>query len=406
MNRVIYISLSSLIVMSDFLRNALSFSLLDKALIIAPLALSFLAYISTRRQYTNFIKGYISIIFIYLIASVAFMYSSFYSFLYELFRLFSYLAFIPLFSILNKSERKDFISCFITISLLFYSINLLIIFLQVLLGPQIVGVFNLNYEMYYTTSKAGRYMGLFSNLPSLSLPLLFMVILSDYMIKNNNEGKIIRKTRWLKYIAIFTIVLSTSKIALLALIIYYLIKYKHRINNTLFVSLLFIFIPVIFFLLSFDPRMINKYDQITFLLNSDELLNEYGSGAIDWRFENIVLSLRIFSENIFGLGLGTWGDFSATFNANPIGYPIVTMSDSATSHHLAEQGIFVALYYMILCYPGFKSSNIHIRYYAFLPIIFFVASMGFSDSIVSLVYSLVLSYLVFEEKSNENTSCQ
>ncbi|WP_206747417.1 hypothetical protein, partial [Vibrio breoganii] len=84
---------------------------------------------------------------------------------------------------------------------------------------------------------------------------------------------------------------------------------------------------------------------------SEELLNEYGSGSIDWRFENILLSLRIFSENVFGLGLGTWGDFSATFNTKLIEYPIVTMSDSATSHQLAEQGVFIVLYYIILIYP-------------------------------------------------------
>ncbi|TKF48136.1 O-antigen ligase family protein, partial [Vibrio sp. F13] len=117
---------------------------------------------------------------------------------------------------------------------------------------------------------------------------------------------------------------------------------------------------------------------------------------IEGRIYFWIHALNIFQNNFFGLGLGTWGDFSSSFN--PYVKSITAYndsSDSALSHYLVEQGLFAILYLFII-YFSLKKSGSKVNSFFIILFILFLTNSGFSQPMFYLGFwiNAILFYTI------------
>ncbi|WP_426207110.1 O-antigen ligase family protein [Providencia sp. PROV272] len=282
------------------------------------------------------------------------------------------------------------------VGIFYFTINLLIMILQLVFGDHFVSLFLMPTEMYDDTQKAGRVMGLYGNLPALSMSALCLFILFDQNIslfKKKHSSKI-------KLIFSLTIIISTSKIALISLGIYYSLKYRKKLITARIFPIIILSIVFIIYLL-YEPRFINKLDQLEYIISLRENLNSAQLGHVDWRFYCYLLAISIVSQNPFGLGLGTWGDFSSTLN-NQITHTYfqVYMSDSAYAHIFVEQGIFSFLYFLIILYPTIVARKKDTYIWPIIALVSFISTMGFSDTSWPAIFAICYGFTIFKKRDN------
>lgn len=385
---------------SDYFRYAFDFSLIDKFIPVFLLLLSFVYAIVNKRSFYVFADKYIYLIVFHILFFVFFMSSDFLASSYEIFKLYIFLTFIPLLSILNNVDFYDAQLCFKRVALFFLGLNLIIIVGQILINPQIVKYLMMPTEIYDDTQKSGRWMGVFGNLPALSFTCLIVYVFNEFTCWVGAYKKILR------LICVLTIILSTSKSAIIILLLLYFVNlfFNDEVKNStgLKISILLFIILVIIILIS-DARFGNKLEQFSYMLSSDVLRYGVDSSYVDWRFLNYVQAINIFIDNPFGMGLATWGDFSSTLNAHIVhSYMQVDMSDSAISHLVVEQGVFVIIYFFMIMYPYLlQRKNLSNRSISNLLTVYYLSlftTMGFSDTTWPIIFSFAYVYLVYKSK--------
>lgn len=398
--KFIFYIISFCVISSDYFRFAFSFPYMDRFALLC--SFSFFIYRIVKNKRINVsVKGYGWIIFIYFL--VCFFVSingesSVASFCYELVKLLGFLFFIPFLSVLTNKEIKLLISVFLRVFFYFSVLNFLIMLSQMVFGDHVVGYLFMPTDMYDNSQKANRAMGLYGNLPALSLSALCCYIFID-----NYSAKVFFINK-LKIVLFLTVMLSTSKIAMIIFVVYESIK---RLNKNILVKI----IPVIIcmccfvYLLSFNQLFQDKLTQIELLYNMKDYISSISSSDVDLRFYCYTLAYIIFSNHPFGLGLGTWGDYSSRLNNDlEHGYQQIYMTDSAFTHIIVEQGIFILLYFFIIWYPIFQNRKSKIKYFAILATISFFTTMGFSDTTWPSIFSFFFATSLYMDKI-KNDKC-
>lgn len=385
MNALIY-TISIFIISSDYFRYAFNFPFLDRIAVLISLTVFFVSISVFKRRITAFFKGYLVIIIFYIsIMTIKSIYqgSSIAAISYEFFKISTFLFFIPIFSVLHRHEAIKALNFFVNVALVYYTLNLVFMILQITISDSIVSLIGMPAEIYQDSQKAGRPMGLFGNLPALALSAVCIYVLVEqfYQDLNANNAKV------LKIILMLTIFLSTSKIAIITMILYYFVK---NIEG----NFIFRMLPVSFFLgvvslyLINNELFLNKIEQLNNLMSLGDSFLLADLSMVDWRFYCYILAVKIFFDNPFGLGLGTWGDFSATLNPNAsYDYLKVYMSDSALSHLLAEQGLLLIIYLVIILYPMLVTKSRCFLYWSLIAFLSFITTMGFSDTTWPTIYA-------------------
>lgn len=391
--------ISTFVITADYFRFAFYLPILDRLAVILSLVFFFVAVIVNKRKIKLNSKGFLPIILFYILTTLFISIVNevpIKAYSYEIFKLLTFLSFFPIFSILNKWEKLKFLKVFCKVACVFIALNMLIMLFQILAGDAIVSIFGMPSEIYNDSQKSGRPMGLYGNLPALSISALCVYILIDIFKVYLGD----KKTH--KLILISTVILSTSKVAILILVSYWLIKCIGRkiiINILPIVSLIIIFLMYI----ENNDLFLNKLDQINAILMLGDSFLLADLSMVDWRFYCYILAFSIFLGNPFGLGLATWGDLSSSLNDNITHeYFKVYMSDSAYSHLLVEQGIFLILYMFIIFYPFIIYKVRVIFYWPMVATISFLTTMGFSDTTWPTVFSFCFSLTIYLYPFNVN----
>lgn len=388
---------------SDYFRYAFGFSLIDKLIPLLILLLSFVYAAVNKRSIYVFADKYVYLVVFHISFLVFLLSSDFFASSYEIFKLYIFLTFIPILSILNDVDFYNAQLCFKRVALFFLGLNLIIIVGQILIGPQIVKYIMMPTDIYEDTQKSGRWMGMFGNLPALSFTCLIVYVFNEF------TGWISAYKKALRFICVLTVILSTSKSAMVILILLFLnnLFFNGEIKkNTVLKVLTLLFIIFVSFMLILDARFENKLDQLSYMLSSDILSYGVDFSYVDWRFLNYVQAIHIFMDNPFGLGLATWGDFSSTLNTHiSHSYMQVDMSDSSISHLVVEQGIFVIIYFFIIIYPYLmQKNNLFSRSISGLLIVYYLSlftTMGFSDTTWPMIFSFAYVYLIYLSKRTQ-----
>lgn len=305
----------------------------------------------------------------------------------------------------------NFIKGIMVIFLIYTFLSLMVVILQYLLGP-------IMFPQFVLTSKTGlTYIELFdTKIPrpiglavtsntladSSLLILIFSLVIKKYYIYFHKIISL-RNIKYLIYGSILIVVLSSSKHALV--ILFFIIPFikKFKLKHFIFFSFSFLAAYSIFYtynIYGFYSK-INMYkDFITIVTDYPDEFEQL-SGRIEIRAKNIYYGFQMILKNFpFGLGMGTWGDFSSTFNPNVLASDIylgdikyTKMSDIYLMHLIVEQGIFV-IFFM---YSLFKLSHFDRMgdYLFFSLLMVMLVTMGFSDNILPFIASLNLFLLNF-----------
>lgn len=388
------------LIVNDYLRFLLGFSLIDKIFPFICL-LIFLWFAIKRNVMKKYKRGFLFVLLLYITLLLLFSFSSFGVFAYEIFKLLTFFYFIPVAMFYSKEEVESSFRILLRLSYYYFAFNLIIIILQYIFGSSVVEYFGVPSEIYLDPQKAGRYMGLFSNLPALSVSALLLYILTDMFSGYDYTYKT-------KTVMGITILLSTSKVTILMFVLYLLYKKKNDVDLMKFFFVFIFCAFCLFFYLSSSESFANKLGQFDYILSVNDVTSYYDSQYVDLRLSNYLLSFKIFSENIFGLGLGTWGDYSATLNDHVThDYPMVYLTDSAFTHILAEQGFILLIYLILLLYPlGIKFVRVNncLLFLTLIPVCMMFTSMGASDTSWPTLYSFIypLALCLVRESTDNN----
>ncbi|MDI6004325.1 O-antigen ligase family protein [Cobetia marina] len=389
------------IISSDYIRYSLGIGIVDKIVIFLIFMCGVINLIQNSKR-VKVTTGLLFIIFPIFIILLHSFYSLFFvspmAVLYEMFRLFYGIVFFIYISGLSGIQADKFVAGVLYAAVSFLIINSTIIMAQFIVSPDIIKYFGMPSVLWTSNEKIGRWIGLFGNLPAYSITLVVLFILSTIM------G--FKKRSYYIFLAA-CIALSTSKTALIIFILVVIFLYfKPSLGKMLFITITTLAIG---FMLYTDDSVANKIQQISNLILS---ISNFSSSShtfytldnsIDWRFNNILTSINIFMNNGFGLGMGTWGDFSSTFNQKQLPSFIrpVDMADSYFAHLLAELGV-ISFIYIFLVVIIVRKAIPNTRIFCALTtvIIFsFLTTMGFSDSVWPLYFFITVAYLSSRNKN-------
>ncbi|WP_063656204.1 O-antigen ligase family protein [Aliivibrio fischeri] len=307
-------------------------------------------------------------------------YFSLYSFLYELFKLSTFFLVLSLISRISSNGHRKIIN----IVIVFLLLNFFILIFQNLFGVTFVEKFGLpivdKMQILY-----GRPNGLTENANVIgSFSFLSMVAFINFYEKK-------REFKYLIFVVLsfFIIMLSTSKTSILIALFYL----SFFMNN----KLIRVFAIVLIFTLASYLYVNNVYGLESKVIRYIDGFNNFEATLlVEGRIRYWIIAIQIFIENPFGLGLGTWGDFSSSFNNKVVNSSLYTKtSDSALSHYLVEQGVFLLLYLHILYryIPDFNKKGIF-----FISIVLmFTTNFGFSQQIFLLGTWFVAGSIYFKE---------
>ncbi|OOF31713.1 O-antigen ligase family protein [Salinivibrio proteolyticus] len=391
MSFIIYL-ISILLVSADYFRFALSIPFMDKLAVGLSFTVFIYFVLIKKRNCKVLSVGFLSLLiayFSFIVIYSVFKGSSLFAVLYGVIKILTFVFFMPLFSVLNTKETLNTIRIFVNVCIVYLTVNLFVMCLQVIYGDTIVSVFGMPADMYDSTMKSGRPMGLYGNLPALSLSAVCLYVLIDSLFPQSFRYRV------KKLVLLVTTVLSTSKIAILILVVYFLMKHLKSRGTS---KLLYIGITCTAFIIYAlnNDLFINKFVQLGEIIRLGENFYSADLNLVDWRFYCYVLAIKIFIENPLGLGLATWGDFSSILNSNiNHGYTIVNMSDSAYSNLFVEQGVFAFFYFLIIIYPCIKRNDMKTNFFPIIAFISFISTMGFSDTTWPTIYAFCFSSILF-----------
>ncbi len=382
----------------NYLKAILGFSFFDDIANILILVLGLIYMLNKQgvnqlknKTFTLLFLFYILIAFMFLLVSIN-------AFFYELYKLLVFLFFIPIVSSLNtesiKNLEKNLLKFFLT--LLF--INSFVIVLQYIISPNITTIFGVSNVYIDRADNMNRMSGLFENVNIYGDLCLLIYLFNEIISKN-------RRYRLLKILSIISILISTSKHAIIGLLIILIIQNYKLIYKNIAKGfyLIIIFISIGFFAYTINQKSIeNKITSYTYLFSKTEDLNGIDEGRIEGRGQNLIDGINIMKRNNFhGNGLGTWGDYSSTFsNENNIGFENNTMSDSSLIHILVEQGYVSILYFLLLFSGIFSVSKKYKKFFLLLMfsyLIFITVTMGFSSGSWPILFSYIYIRLLYSK---------
>ncbi len=359
--------------------------------IIIPILLFILSFLSIRKIKNNDVKTiFLSIIFILLVTIISVLnFSSFFNFygvFFEVVKLFSFLALIFLPYFFPKEKDKYFLN----IILYFLYVNIIVLSLQLIVSVDIVKYIGMTHGMDTQFLRDSRPTGLTNSSNTIGGVSVFFLLLSIYLYKiKNNLYFDNKKLAKMIILSIICIILSTSKQSFFCMLI--IISMFNGINFKRIIFGFFIGFSLIFAFLYYNTfNVMDKVEQYIYLFSN--IGNGLNLIFVENRGVHLYNALSIFSNNIIGLGFGTWGDYSSTFNLNNtmiLGYN--KMSDGYMSHLIVEQGIFIFLYFYILyC---FIPSNKYRMILLVVTLIMFFPSMGFSVPVFTTGFCLVVYFM-------------
>lgn len=382
----------SIILFDDLLHLYTGISIFGK---ISAIFLSIIVsiYYIVRNKFSKIIFNniilFLFIILLNFIINYLYFKNTFYitSFIFEVYKLGIFFSLFILI-LLNKKDSLTVVHYSINLFAIFIIINLLVLILQHLFGANITKYIGISSSAMDFQIERNRPSGITTGANIIGVSSLFIMIFFYYIKTNYIAFILSQKQRiicnWIFIASALNVILSTSKNALLLLIIFpFFIK---KINLRLILILITIPLFIFIFLLEY-----NIYGLKDKLLMYQYVVNNYdsfNSSLVEHRALSILNGFHIFSQNFpFGTGLGSWGDYSSSFNPYIIDKNI--MSDSYFIHLLVEQGFLIFLYFALL----FKTLNFDkIGYFTFLSlIIIFLPTMGFGAS----TFPYIFSYLLF-----------
>ncbi len=300
------------------------------------------------------------------INNMAFLY--FPSFLYELYRLILPVVIRNLVNILNV--RFVFIMNMVVYIFLF--LNLLILIGQNLFGVSYFSFIGLNVldqrQILYN-----RPNGITENANIIGAFAFFSFVYASYQSKN----------RALKVLSFIVVLLSTSKASMLILIFYIATKNAKLSSKFLgFLIGLTVLVPVFIF------NIYNiKYKFLNYYMALQGLDDNVEGRMLYWFY-----AIEHFFTKPFGSGLGTWGDYSSSFNPFVVDKNMYTsVSDSAIAHLIVEQGILFPLYiyaiYTIIPVVGEKKD----RSFFICCCLFMLTNFGFSQQLFLIGFFMAIA---------------
>lgn len=220
------------------------------------------------------------------------------------------------------------------------AINGGIVCVQVILGNSILSSLGVPSEFFNAPEKAGRYSGLILNLPLWSAMLFTRILLADRQIFPLDAWHISKFKKILLYVLL---VLSGQKYVILCSILYLLLRASYIFRMVL-VVMLFVCTPLL--LASENPQIADRVNQVSQIIDQGVLMliteveadADYPQfGFIDLRLNSWLYAWANIQVYPFGRGVGTWGDFSASFNST-LTAP-VTLSETQWAHLIVENGL-------------------------------------------------------------------
>jgi hypothetical protein len=287
------------------------------------------------------------------------------SIFYEIYKLSVFTFLVPIYLYTTRHGTSYINKCVAV----FILANFFVLILQHTFGVGITRFLGISYDTSFYESR-GRPTGLTFNANIIGVIGLFAFIFYD--IAKTKGGRL------MKSLSFGVVVLSTSKASLICLFFYLItrvIKVKKILKYGVFVSVLF------FILYSLDfygiSLKIEKYILfISGILNNSTI----AQGDIEGRLWGWYVALKLMADNFLGYGLGTWGDFSSSFNPYVHDNPLyIDTSDSGMSHILVEQGIFSTLYFYLI-YIFLPQSPQKLSVFSLL-IFLYITNFGFSQSL-------------------------
>lgn len=384
-------------ILDNYLKAVFGISYFDDFANLSILIIGLYTFLS--KQNVNPLNNTILIVslLLFLVLTSIFLVNSFTAYIYELFKQLSFLFFIPIFSALNKfSIRRLEI---LLINFLFYllSFNSLIIIIQYVVSPYIIRLFGISSIYIERAISLNRMSGIFENVNIYGDLSLLIYILNE-IIPSNKHFKALR------YVTIVSVLISTSKHAIIALIIILIVQnYKLVYKNISKAFYLFILLAIISSLtyLFNQNTFDSKIKSYTYLFSKSENLNAVDEGQIEGRAQNFIDGINILKKNnYFGNGMGTWGDYSSSLNSNIDGfhYGYNKMSDSSIVHLVVEQG-YISILYFLLIFSGYfsiqKQNRKHFLTLFFAYLVFISITMGLSSGSWPILFSFIYAKLLF-----------
>lgn len=299
------------------------------------------------------------------------------SYVYELYKLSYIFFFFPIMA-LFRYGKIDFV---IRSLLFFIQLNLLVLILQYIWGVDILKYIGISYDLSHFASR-NRPTGLTHNANVIGVLALFVFIFSTLDNMANYE-----KICKLKWFSCIVVILSSSKVSILCLLLY---TFFASVSLRTFFYYISTLSSIIFTFVYFDfyGVVIKFGNYIGFILNVFNSV-EVSSGQVEGRLWGWYIAFKLFLQNPLGYGFGVWGDFSSRFNPNTDSFALYEEhSDSALSHLIVEQGVFVALYLLSVYYIVPKAKNAFLFFG--VVVILFVTNYGFSQSLFCLGFWLVI----------------
>ncbi|HIP13847.1 MAG TPA: hypothetical protein EYG73_14150 [Arcobacter sp.] len=397
---VIY-PLLAIVLFDDLIYLYTNIRVFGKIASIALLLFILFHFISKKYFSISIIKaGSIFIIFIFfnLLMHIIFNIDSFsiVSFIYETYKLGIFFSLFILI-LLNKSDSISIIHFVLKLLSIFIVLNFIVLVFQHLFGADVIKYIGINSSAMDFQTSRNRPSGLTTGANIIGVASLFIFIILNYFLIEKEKFefslKQLKNIEFIRYITVFTIVLSTSKNALLLLLLYPL--FIGKIKKKYFIVIILMLITTVYTVYSYNIYGINDK-----LLMYEYVINNYDSfdsKLIEHRALSILEGFSMFVNNFpLGSGFGTWGDYSSSLNNNID--DVNCMSDSYFIHLLVEQGVFVILYFTLL----FLLLRKHVLgIYMFISLfIVFIPTMGFGSSTFPYIFSFFIFLMHFKNKNH------
>ncbi|HHE0545828.1 TPA: hypothetical protein ACN362_001957 [Vibrio parahaemolyticus] len=311
---------------------------------------------------------------------------------FEVVKLSSFLSLIVLGYTLNEKYKKYLLYMIF----IFLLMNTIVLILQFSFGVDFVSRLGMKYGMETHFFRDSRPTGLTNSSNTIGGFSVFSLFIALYLINTGYRSKVLVKN--ILFLSISTIILSTSKQSIFSMLILFSFYSGVNFRKVIFGMVLGSVLST-FFLYYNIYGVYDKLSQYIYMLTTSDATVNFN--YVETRAMNFFNAFSLFYANtFFGTGLGTWGDFSASFNKNNymlLGFNI--MSDSYISHILVEHGFGIVLY---LCFVfGFIEKNEYRLLLFLITLILFVPSMGFSVPVFTAGFCLANLFMKKSEGNDE-----
>ncbi len=397
-----YMTMFTFILMDDYISNVLKIPLLGKAASMAVFFLSIILFFIYKKHEINkkllltFTYFAIYIVSIFLLNSVFANYRYFYlpSFLYETYKLATPFILLTML-VFDDILTKKIIVLMLHLFFIFIAVNLFVIVLQHLFGASIVKYIGMQLTFQFRNNRPTGITSSANIIGDVAVFIFAMFLILKEKIKTLQLEKytyIIKAGVWL---SAMTIILSTSKHALLIFLVFFIVRSKLNLKKaSIFVVVLFLVIVLMF---TFDIMDIRKKFEMYYYFITN--FNSLDTAKVEIRLKSVFNGVKIMSHHFpFGTGLGTWGDFSQSFNSNAHFWGLRNkMSDTYIIHLMVEHGIFLLFYMGIIVITLFRK-NIYAQYLLIAIFLMSFFTMGFSSSTFPYVFSFCIVLLEYIDK--------